>query len=42
MQEIVLTNNTFDIKAIEDKLNDNTKLIILNNPHNPTGKIFTL
>jgi kynurenine--oxoglutarate transaminase/cysteine-S-conjugate beta-lyase/glutamine--phenylpyruvate transaminase len=28
-------------KAIKDKITSKTKVIILNSPHNPTGKIFT-
>lgn len=30
-----------DIPAIEEAVNDNTKAIILNNPHNPTGAVFS-
>ena len=31
----------FDMDAFESKLNSKTKLVILTNPHNPTGKMFT-
>ncbi|EFO21942.1 kynurenine-oxoglutarate transaminase [Loa loa] len=30
-----------NVKAIEEKINKRTKMIVLNNPHNPTGKLFT-
>lgn len=30
-----------DAKAIEDKITDKTKMIILNNPNNPSGAVYT-
>ncbi|RLG86840.1 MAG: aspartate aminotransferase, partial [Thermoprotei archaeon] len=30
-----------DIEAIEKSITEKTKMIVLNNPHNPTGAIFT-
>jgi aminotransferase len=30
-----------DSKLIEDKITKRTKIIIINNPHNPTGTVFT-
>nr|CRZ22577.1 Bm5187 [Brugia malayi] len=30
-----------NVKAIEEKISNRTKMIVLNNPHNPTGKLFT-
>jgi N-succinyldiaminopimelate aminotransferase len=33
---------TFDPAALEDAITDRTRLILLNTPHNPTGKVFTL
>ena len=30
-----------DIQAIADAFSDKTKLILLNSPHNPSGKVFT-
>uniref|UniRef100_A0AC35TKD0 Aminotran_1_2 domain-containing protein n=1 Tax=Rhabditophanes sp. KR3021 TaxID=114890 RepID=A0AC35TKD0_9BILA len=40
------TSNTsagfkLDIKMMESKINDKTKMIVNNNPNNPTGKLFT-
>uniref|UniRef100_A0A8R1XR71 Cysteine-S-conjugate beta-lyase 2 n=1 Tax=Onchocerca volvulus TaxID=6282 RepID=A0A8R1XR71_ONCVO len=32
---------TLNVKAIEEKISKRTKMIVLNNPHNPTGKLFT-
>lgn len=32
---------TLNVKAIEEKISERTKMIVLNNPHNPTGKLFT-
>lgn len=32
---------TFDVKELEKAFNDNTRAIIVNTPHNPTGKVFT-
>jgi N-succinyldiaminopimelate aminotransferase len=31
----------FDFDELEATINDKTKMIILNNPHNPTGKVYT-
>jgi len=33
---------SFDFDELADVINNKTKMIILNNPHNPTGKVFTL
>lgn len=30
-----------NLDAIESKVTEKTKMIVLNNPHNPTGKLFT-
>mmetsp|Transcript_21536 Transcript_21536/g.21189 ORF Transcript_21536/g.21189 Transcript_21536/m.21189 type:complete len:170 (-) Transcript_21536:213-722(-) len=30
-----------DLDALKETLNENTKCIIMNTPHNPTGKVFT-
>ena len=35
-------NWTFDIEKVRSTLTKNTKIFIFNNPHNPTGKNFTL
>ena len=32
----------FDPELLRKSLNKNTKVLILNNAHNPTGKMFTL
>ncbi|CAG9538935.1 unnamed protein product [Cercopithifilaria johnstoni] len=32
---------TVNVEAIEEKISKRTKMIVLNNPHNPTGKLFT-
>lgn len=32
----------FDKKELENLFNEKTKGIIINTPHNPTGKVFTL
>uniref|UniRef100_A0A0R3S065 kynurenine--oxoglutarate transaminase n=1 Tax=Elaeophora elaphi TaxID=1147741 RepID=A0A0R3S065_9BILA len=32
---------TLNVKVIEEKISKRTKMIVLNNPHNPTGKLFT-
>ncbi|CAI5454947.1 unnamed protein product [Caenorhabditis angaria] len=32
---------TIDFDAMEKKINSKTKMLIINNPHNPTGKLFT-
>jgi len=34
-------NWTFDEKDLEKAFNKNTRAIIINTPHNPTGKVFT-
>jgi aspartate/methionine/tyrosine aminotransferase len=34
-------NWTFDEAELRQAFNDNTKAIIINTPHNPTGKVFT-
>jgi len=31
----------FSASELADAVNDRTRLIVLNNPHNPTGKVFT-
>jgi N-succinyldiaminopimelate aminotransferase len=36
-----LPNFTFDLEELKSAITKNTKLLILNNPHNPTGKVFT-
>lgn len=33
---------TFDREELKQAFNEKTKLIVLNTPHNPTGKVFTL
>jgi aspartate/methionine/tyrosine aminotransferase len=35
-------NWTFDAKELESLFNEKTKLIVINTPHNPTGKVFTV
>ncbi|CAH0600785.1 unnamed protein product [Chrysodeixis includens] len=35
-------NWVLDCKELESLFNCNTKMIILNSPHNPTGKVFTM
>jgi N-succinyldiaminopimelate aminotransferase len=32
---------SFDPKALEDAISDRTRLILVNTPHNPTGKVFS-
>lgn len=32
---------TVDMEEMEQAINDKTKVILLNTPHNPTGKVFT-
>ena len=32
---------TFDPEALENAITDRTRLILLNSPHNPTGKVFS-
>jgi aspartate/methionine/tyrosine aminotransferase len=34
-------NFKFDIEELQNAVSDKTKLLILNNPHNPTGKVFS-
>ena len=34
-------NWVLDIKELDNIVNEKTKLILVNTPHNPTGKIFT-
>jgi aspartate/methionine/tyrosine aminotransferase len=31
----------FNIRAFENSITKNTKLVLLTNPHNPSGKMFT-
>jgi aspartate/methionine/tyrosine aminotransferase len=31
----------FNFKAFENAITKNTKLVLLTNPHNPSGKMFT-
>lgn len=39
---IALTNNfELDLDKIEQKMNDKTRLFIINNPHNPSGTVFS-
>jgi aspartate/methionine/tyrosine aminotransferase len=33
---------TFDIAAVEAAITDKTRIILLNTPHNPTGRILSL
>ena len=32
---------TFDFDELENQITDRTKMIVINSPHNPTGKVFT-
>ena len=32
---------TIDFEDMEKKINGKTKMLVINNPHNPTGKLFT-
>ncbi len=32
---------SFDFNELESQINEKTKLIVINNPHNPTGKVFS-
>lgn len=32
---------TLDVEALRAALSEKTKLLIMNSPHNPTGKCFT-
>ena len=42
IKEIPFSNNfTFALDFLEKQCSNRTKLLILNSPHNPTGKIFT-
>lgn len=33
---------TFDSEELENTINEKTKAIIVNNPHNPTGKVYSI
>lgn len=37
-----VADNSFDPSQLAEAVNARTRLIVLNNPHNPTGKVFTL
>ncbi len=41
---VPLAENTFDIdeEKLKDSINSKTKAIVINSPHNPTGKVFSL
>lgn len=41
--EIKLVDGVYkmDLESIEDQIDENTKMFILCNPHNPTGRIYT-
>lgn len=39
--EVPLRDMRYDLPAMAEKINDKTKLILLANPNNPTGTIFT-
>ena len=39
--EVPLKNYRYDLEAIADNITENTKIIYLANPNNPTGNIFT-
>jgi len=41
IQWIKMNNYKYDLSAIAEKINDNTKIIYLANPDNPTGTYFT-
>lgn len=32
---------TLDFEQLESKINEKTKMLVINNPHNPTGKLFS-
>ncbi len=32
---------SLDLELIEEKITNNTRVLVLNNPHNPTGAVFT-
>ena len=34
-------NWSYDFDKIERSINENTKLLMINTPHNPTGKVLT-
>ena len=40
---VSLTENKYDIdeEQLKDSINEKTKAILINTPHNPTGKVFT-
>lgn len=42
----MLTNDKgewfFDFDTFESKINEKTKVVLITNPHNPTGKLFTV
>lgn len=40
---VSLNEETFEVdwSTVEDKINDKTALIVVNTPHNPTGKVWT-
>ena len=42
--EVNININTFDLNLddIKNKINDKTKVLIINSPHNPSGKIYSL
>jgi aspartate/methionine/tyrosine aminotransferase len=35
------TNWTYDFEKIENSITDKTRILLLNTPHNPTGKVLT-
>jgi histidinol-phosphate aminotransferase len=38
--EVPMQNNAFDLDAIASAINDNTRVVFLANPNNPTGTLF--
>ncbi|CAF2974662.1 unnamed protein product [Rotaria sp. Silwood2] len=42
--EVNINMNTYDLNIdhIKNKINNKTKILIINSPHNPTGKIYSL
>lgn len=42
MNAATTTDWSLDKKQLEETFNDKTKMIIINSPHNPTGKVFSL
>ncbi|CAF2672158.1 unnamed protein product [Rotaria sp. Silwood2] len=42
--EVNINMNTYDLNIdhIKNKINNKTKVLIINSPHNPTGKIYSL